>query len=114
MAQFTLQSAKQGDVCIIRTQGYLNDEAGRAIRAACEPAATQGTVRFVLNFAESPVINSPGITELLELSEWLVYERKARLVFVGLKDLHKNVFKVVGLLKLAAVHETEEAALAAF
>lgn len=114
MAEFTCDTVLDGETCILRTHGYLNGEAGEAVRAACELAANERQARrFVVNLADSPVINSPGITALLELAEWLVYDRKSRLAFVGVKDLHKNVFKVVGLLKLSTIHEDEAAASAA-
>jgi anti-anti-sigma factor len=112
MPEFKCETIVQGEACIVRTHGYLNDEAGRAVRTACEAVAPQGVKRFIISLADSPVINSPGITALLELAEWLVYEQKVRLIFVGLKDLHKNVFKVVGLLKLSTLHEDENSALA--
>ncbi|NLI77757.1 MAG: STAS domain-containing protein [Candidatus Riflebacteria bacterium] len=104
---FTCTTHQDGDCFIVRPVGYLDQVAGKAIRAFFEPPLGQGVRKFILNLEGAPVINSQGITELLELVENLQYDFKAVLALVGLSNLHKDVFHVIGILKLVKVFPTE-------
>lgn len=108
---FTCTTRQEGDCYIIRPSGYLDQVAGKAVRAFFEPPLGQGVRKFILNLEGSPVINSQGITQLLELVETLQYDFKATLALVGLSNLHLDVFHVIGILKLVQVFPDEGAAL---
>lgn len=84
------------------------------MKKAVEEAFPQGFRNFVLNFEHSPVINSQGIAQLIEITEIVVDEKKGRIAYVGLNDLTRNVFKMVGLLKIGAAFPNEETAIASF
>jgi len=111
MSTFTCETATQSDSFIVRTRGYLDEGGGRATREAVEAALPQGFRRLILNLGGSPVINSQGITQLLEIAEQVVMRRKSKLAFVGLTDLQRNVFNVMGLLRLGKAFADEAAAL---
>ena len=114
MPPFICETAQQTDVFIIRSNGYLDDKGGAAVRKAVEEAFVKGFQKFVLNFTLSPVINSPGIAQLLELAEIIVDERKGQLAFVGLNELTMGVFKMVGLLSSGEAFPQEGDAVKSF
>lgn len=114
MDQFKCETAKENEVFIIRTDGYFNESAGLAVRKAIEEAFESGFLKFVLNVSKSPVINSPGVAQLIEIAEIMVEERNCRMAYVGLTELTKGLFKMVGLLKLGTSFPDEDAAVKSF
>lgn len=103
---------EKGDILILRSQGYLDDKGGLAVRQAAEASFSRGFQKFVLNVAGSPVINSMGVAQILELVENILDQRHGTIVYCGLNELTSGVFKMVGLLKLGTAHPTEDAAIA--
>ena len=78
---------------------------------AAEKALEEGSKKILLNFTESPVINSQGIAQLIELAEIIVDEKGGDLAFCGLSELSTSVFKMVGLLQMGDAYESEKEAL---
>lgn len=114
MANFTIETKQIGDAFIIRSHGYLDETGGAVVLDAVQKAFPLGAKNFILNFHDSPVINSQGIAQIIELSEMIVDEREGELGFIGLSELSSGVFKMVGLLQMADVYTNEEEALAEF
>ena len=81
------------------------------IYEAAEKALEEGSKKILLNFTESPVINSQGIAQLIELAEIIVDEKGGDLAFCGLSELSTSVFKMVGLLQMGDAYENEKDAL---
>ena len=111
---FSFETATERNIFVVRTNGYFDEKGGEAVRKAVEEAFINGCQKFVLNFSGSPVINSPGIAQLLELTEIIVDERKDQLAYVGLNELTMGVFKMVGLLSYGEAFAEESEALASF
>lgn len=84
------------------------------VRKYADEAFSKGFQKIILNFSQAPVINSTGVAQIIELVEVLVDERKGSVIFVGLSELTSGVFKMVGLLKMGKVLETEAEAFKAF
>lgn len=114
MPPFNCEVVKDADVFIVRSNGYLDEKGGLAIRKAVEEGFVKGFQKFVLNFAGSPVISSPGVAQLLELAEIIVDERKGQLAYLGLNELTNGVFKMVGLLNSGKAFTTEAEAVKSF
>ncbi len=114
MAQFFCKTEKSNDVFIVRAEGYLDEVAGQMIRTAIEGAFEKGVLKFVLNFFNSPVINSPGVAQIIEIVEIMVEERNCRVAYVGLTELTRSLFKMVGLMKLGKDFPDEATALKSF
>lgn len=112
MSNFSIKTDNKDGVYIIRSCGYLDESGGAAVFAAVQEAIPDGYQKFILNLQESPVINSQGIAQIIELSEIIVDEKNGELAFVGLSELTSGVFKMVGLLQMGTAYSTEEAALA--
>ena len=111
MASITVTSSEKDSVCVIRPSGYLDEIGGKELREAFHPFLQKGFKKFILNLAGTPVINSQGITQILELGEELLYDQKAVLAIVGLSELYLDVFQVVGISKFAKIVSNEENAL---
>jgi len=112
MPNFSLEKIRSGDALFLRPQGYLDELAGQQLRDAALEAISQGVRLFILNFEKTTVIYSPGITQILELAEDVVYDHKSKLALVGVSSLYSEVFQVVGLTRMVEVFPSEEAALA--
>lgn len=111
MPTFTCQAEARGTICLIRTNGYLDEAGGRVLAETVGQWLPKGIRHFVLNFTGSPVINSQGIAQLIELAEIVVDEKKGGLAFVGLNELTMGVFRMVGLLKVGQAFPDEASAL---
>lgn len=105
------KTTEKSGVCIVRPAGYLDEVGGRELRLAFDQPLQRGFKKFVLDLQGTPVINSQGITQILELGEALLYDQKATLVIIGLSELYLDVFQVVGITQFAAIKTSEEAAL---
>ena len=113
MAEFKCEIQERPPFVIARPVGYLDEVNGKALLAAFDEPFHKGIRKFVLNLSRTPVINSQGITQILELVEAVLYEHKGQLALVGLSELYVDVFEVVGILKLVQLFPDEESALAA-
>lgn len=69
-----------------------------------------GSRKLLIDLAAVTVINSPGITKLLEIAEELAGIRKAALGFIGVSDLYRDVFQVTGLSGLSTIFDSESQA----
>jgi anti-anti-sigma factor len=98
-------------VFVIRPTGYLDENAGLALRGQFDAPIQKGVRKFLLDLSGAPVINSQGITQILELVETLVYDQKASFGLIGLSDLYADVFHVIGLTKLVKVFPSEADAI---
>ena len=113
MAGFTCTTEKTAkNIIVVRTKGYFDDEGGEVFRARVEPLYHQGEKVFLLNFKESPLINSTGISVLIELAEEITTAPEGRVAFCGLSKAVDSVFRMMGLTSAFPVFDTEENALA--
>lgn len=113
MSNFTVHTEIKSGVYLIRSEGYLDEHGGAAVFEALQKALPDGHQKFILDLAKSPVINSQGIAQIIEMSEIIVDETNGELAFVGLSELAGGVFKMVGLLQMAEAYPSEEEALKA-
>jgi anti-anti-sigma factor len=111
MTNFSLVSEKKDGVYIIRSNGYVDEHGGAVLFEAVQKALPEGFQKFILDLRESPVINSQGIAQIIEISEIIVDEKSGDLAFVGLSELTMGVFKMVGLLQMGDAFPSEKEAL---
>jgi len=113
MSNFTVNIDKSNDIFIVRSSGYLDEGGGAAVFEAVHKNLPADCHKVILNLKDSPVINSQGIAQLIELSEIIVDDKGGELAFVGLSDLTYGVFKMVGLLQMGNPFESEAEAIEA-
>ena len=69
MADFSLSTNVNGEIVIINTSGYLNNIGGEKIADACYKEIENGKSLFLLDLEDSKVVNSIGVSILIEIIE---------------------------------------------
>ena len=111
MAKIEINKEIISNVCVFRPIGYVDERGGAALVEAAETALSEGFQKILINFAGSPVINSQGIAQIIELAEIIVDEKGGELAYCGLSELSSSVFKMVGLFQMGDSYVDEKEAL---
>ena len=99
-----------GDKAVIYPGPYLNQLRGESIENQCQELLAAGVRRIVINFAETELINSIGISILLGVIE-AIDEARGTLVLSNLSQSNRELFEMLGLMSHVRVAGTEENAL---
>ena len=110
MAEFNLKSREEGDVVIIETNGYLNNIGGEKIAEVCYKEIENGKKLFLLNLENSKVVNSIGVSILIEIIEKL-QDIEGKLGYYNLAPIVEKTFNIMGLTKYSSIFESEKNAL---
>ena len=110
MSDFSLSTSVNGDVVIIKTSGYLNNIGGEKIADACYKEIDNGKKLFLLDLEESKVVNSIGVSILIEIIEKL-QEVDGKLGYYNLAPIVEKTFTIMGLTKYSTVFSNENEAL---
>ena len=110
---FSLTSEVRNDCLVITTSGYVNNVGGEAIAAEFKRHFASGTKRVVINLAQSKVVNSIGMSFLIEIIEQL-QEAGGRLIFTNLDPAVEKMLTIMGLFSFAGKEKTVDDALHAF
>tara|TARA_Y100001935_G_scaffold201500_1_gene169935 strand:+ start:433 stop:777 length:345 start_codon:yes stop_codon:yes gene_type:complete len=110
MSDFSLSTSVNGDVVIIKTSGYLNNIGGEKIADACYKEIDNGKNLFLLDLEESKVVNSIGVSILIEIIEKL-QEVDGKLGYYNLAPIVEKTFTIMGLTKYSTVFSNESEAL---
>ena len=113
MAVLVIEHRLERDVLVLSTRGYLDRDGGQALRTACLAQATPTLRGVVFNFAGSPVINSSGLSAVLDLVGRLTEPRDLPIAVCGLSSLARSAFRTAGILALVREHPGEETAVLA-
>jgi anti-anti-sigma factor len=89
---------------------YLNQLRGERIETVCQELLDRGVRRIVVNFEETELINSIGISILLGVIE-TVNNARGGLVLSNLNESNRELFEMLGLGSHVEMAETEELAL---
>jgi anti-anti-sigma factor len=98
-------------VGLIAAEGYINNEGGQAIADAASDLMGQGCATLLIDLEGTRIINSIGVSILLEIMEKLI-ERKGRLAFCNLTPTISKTFEIMGLVQYATVFPDQSAARA--
>jgi len=101
------------DCLIIRTPEYVNKESGENIVEEFNKHFDQGIKRLVIDMVDSSVVNSIGISFLIEILEKL-NDVDGKMVFCNLDPSIEKTLKIMGLFNFAATAETVETAVKVF
>jgi anti-sigma B factor antagonist len=110
MSSFIKNTKEVNQIVIIETDGYLNKEGGEAIAAICYEKIKAGQVNFLINMATNKVVNSIGVSILIEIIEKL-QEVDGKIGYYNLAPIVSKTFNIMGLTKYSTVFSTEEEAL---
>jgi len=110
---FTLSSDLKNNCLVIATSGYVNNVGGEAIAKEFAHHFEKGTKQIVINLAKSKVVNSIGMSFLIEIIEQLE-EVGGKLVFTDLDPAVEKMLAIMGLFKFAGKELTVGDALKSF
>ncbi|MDA8020392.1 MAG: STAS domain-containing protein [Thermoanaerobaculia bacterium] len=102
---------KDDGLAIIHTDGYINNQGGEEIARVAYDLIDKGHKRLLLNLAKTKIVNSIGISILIEIIEKML-EIEGKLAFCSLTPTIEKTFHIMGLAQYAGIHADEEAALA--
>ncbi|MBD3165488.1 STAS domain-containing protein [bacterium] len=109
---FTVNVAQDNGIWIFETHGYINNLAGEAISEKYREAFDQGGRQFLFDLEDSKIINSVGVSILIEILEEIV-ERNGTMAFCHCVPIVKKTFNIMGITQYASIYETRSEALAA-
>ena len=110
MADFSLEVKDEGDIVVIETTGYLNNVGGEKISEACYEKMENGKKLFLLDLENSKVVNSIGVSILIEIIEKL-QDVDGRLGYYNLAPIVEKTFNIMGLTKYSTVFSSKPEAL---
>jgi anti-sigma B factor antagonist len=97
---------------LVAAAGYINNEGGQAIADAASELMDQGCKTLLIDLDGTRIINSIGVSILLEILEKLMDE-KGRLAFCNLTPTIAKTFEIMGLVQYASVYPDREDAIKA-
>lgn len=104
-----VQSDQDGELAIIRTDGYINNLGAERIEQECDAMIERGYRKFIINFEKSPIINSMGLSILIGIIEKML-EIKGTLAFTDLTAVNAETMEIMGLTQYAQLYPTEREA----
>ena len=109
-APFQVRSRVVEDAAVIYPQGYLNNLAGEGLVNECGRYTRSGVKKIVVNFRETDIINSIGISLLLHIMEDL-QTAGGTLCFTDMSKVQLGIFDMLGLTKYFRFFPDETGAL---
>jgi len=100
-----------GGVAIVYAGDYVNKLSGQRIERECLLRLEAGCRALVINFRGTELVNSIGVSILLGVIE-VAERRGAPVVFASVSRHTVKLFELLGLTRLVAMADSEEAALA--
>ena len=105
---FNLFAELHDKILVIKTDGYINGAGGEKI--AQEFSKHSDVDKLILNLENSKVVNSIGISHLIEIIEKL-NQTNGKIVFTNLDPTIEKTFTIMGLFQFAEKADTVESAL---
>jgi anti-anti-sigma factor len=99
-------------IAIVYTQGYINNQGGEEIARVAYQLLDEGYRVLLLNLAATKIVNSIGISILIEIIEKVI-EIDGKLGFCCLTPTIGKTFHIMGLAQYAPIYPDEKSALAA-
>ncbi|MEO8399917.1 MAG: STAS domain-containing protein [Ignavibacteriaceae bacterium] len=106
--EFSLVSELKDKTLIIKTDGYINNIGGEKI--VQEFLKHSSVNKLILNLENSRVVNSIGISHLIEIIEKL-NQTGGKLIFTNLDATIEKTFSIMGLFQFAEKADTVDSAL---
>ena len=101
---------RRDGLAVVLTEGYINNQGGEEIAQAANALMEEGYRALLLNLAGSKIVNSIGISILIEVLERML-ELNGRLAFCCLTPTIQKTFHIMGLTQYAQVYPDEAAAI---
>jgi anti-anti-sigma factor len=109
--KFSLSVEEKNSIVILRTAGYINNIAGEKIADVCYDHIQKGFKYFLLDMKQSGIVNSIGVSIIIEIIEKL-QEVSGHIGYFNLAPIVSKTFKIMGLVEYSTIYNSEEEALA--
>lgn len=96
-------------LAVIYTDGYINNQGGEEIARVAYELIDKGKKHLLLNLAGTKIVNSIGISILIEIIEKML-EIDGKLAFCSLTPTIEKTFHIMGLTQYAKIYPDEETA----
>lgn len=105
-----LSVEKRDGIAVVYTEGYINNQGGEEIARVAYELLDQGFKTLLLNLAGTKIVNSIGISILIEIIEKMI-EIDGRLAFCRLTPTIEKTFHIMGLAQYSGIYPDESTAL---
>jgi len=96
---------EKNGVIVISTSGYFNNVAGEAVLEIFNEKIDSGSKNFLVDMADSKVVNSIGVSILIEIIEKL-QGVDGKLAFCNLAGIVEKTFNIMGLTKYCEIYDS--------
>lgn len=101
---------RRDGLAVIYTEGYINNQGGEEIARSAYKLLEEGYKVLLLNLAGTKIVNSIGISILIEIIEKMI-EVDGKLGFCCLTATIEKTFHIMGLAQYAPIFKDEDSAL---
>ena len=108
---FNVSTRIEDGYAVIETDGYLNGPTGEKLAETAKGLMNQGYNTLVINLERTRLVNSIGISILIEIIEFL-QEHSGALRLCHLTPTIERTLKMLGLAQHAEIHSNEASATA--
>src|SRR5688500_3964847 len=95
---------------VLYTKGYINNVGGEEIANRAYELMDDGVRSLLLNLRETKIVNSIGISILIEIIEKMS-EKGGTISFCCLTPVIQKTFQIMGLAQYAAIYPDEASAV---
>jgi len=110
LANTKVDTRAQDETLIVYVGGYLNSSLGEEVERVVGCKIDGGARRLLLNFGQTRMVNSIGISFIIGVVE-KVMEERGRLAFCEVNGINRELFQLTGLARYVESFDTEEEAL---
>jgi anti-anti-sigma factor len=107
---FILITELHNKTLVLKTNGYINDTAGKKIVEEFTKHFNGGITKVIMDLEKSNVVNSIGISHIIDIVEKLM-DINGKLIFTNLDPSIKQTFKTMGLFQFAEIADSVDSAL---
>lgn len=107
-----LKVSRRDGIGVLAVEGYINNVGGEKVAQVCNEMIGEGIKAFVFNLGGCRIVNSVGISFLIEILE-KVKSLGGKVAFCCVTPTIGKTFRIMGLMQASTLHETEEDALKA-
>ena len=100
-----------GTSVVVYPDNYINDIEGEKLEDMCDAFIDRGFKKIVIDFANTDLINSIGVSILIGIIE-KIRDKKGVIAFSSLNSVNCDIFNIVGLTRHIRVYENDEQAVA--
>ncbi|MBI5342391.1 MAG: STAS domain-containing protein [Deltaproteobacteria bacterium] len=113
MSYLNVRTRQADGALVVYIDGYLNSLLGEEVERVVQETLDSGMRNFLLNFEGTRLINSIGISIIIDIVEKIM-ERNGMLAFCALSRINRELFQMTGVARYVRVFEREEEALGYF